>query len=735
MVNQTNEAQTVTFTVKPTYANNNVSCTGDSITFTVTVNPQVVMDAVDNQVLCSGEMTSVSFGTSLTDGTMTYNWTRDNDNVTGIDVAGTGDISSTLVNQTNMVQTVTFTVTPSYENNGHNCTGNSTTFMVTVYPQVVMNRVDNQLVCSGSEMSEVRFGTSLTGGTMTYSWTRDNDNVTGIDAAGEGNIAAAILVNQTNAAQTVTFTVKPTYMNNNASCTGDSITFTVTVNPQVVMDEVDAQVLCSGEAMDGVNFSTAITDGSMTYSWTRDNDNVTGIDAAGEGNIAAATLVNQTNEAQTVTFTVKPTYANNNVSCTGDSITFTVTVNPQVVMDEVADQVVCSGSEMAGVNFSTSITDGTMTYSWTRDNDNVTGIDTAGEGNIAAATLVNQTSEVQTVTFTVTLSYTNNNISCEGTSTFTVTVNPVYEQSENENICDNELPYTWRDKVFEEGTVTGDYVFQSTSVNGCDSVVTLHLTVNHSSTGIDEQVACDSFRWINDSIYYESTTTPVYTIHAGNAEGCDSIVTLHLTVNHSSEGDTSAVACGSFDWYEYIGLTESGNYPHVFTNGNAAGCDSTVTLHLTVNPTYNIPVTDTIYDSDLPYHYVNGQIDTTFETGTPAHSTHAFNLSTEAGCDSVVTLALTVLPCDTNGIIGYETSDIKVYPNPTNSVVNVQLSTSTSILKPEIQLFDIYGQRLQVVIVTGEITQINLEHYATGVYLLKVVDGDNVVAIHKVVRR
>ena len=738
LVNQTNEAQTVTFTVKPTYTNNDVSCTGDSITFTVTVNPQVVMNSVDNQLVCSGsEMEAVTFGTTLTGGMMTYSWTRDNTtNVTGIATAGTGDIAATLVNQTNAVQTVNFTVTPSYENNGRSCEGEAITFTVTVNPQVVMNRVDNQLVCSGSEMEAVTFGTTLTGGAMTYRWTRDNDNVTGIAAAGEGNISATTLSNQTNEAQTVTFTVKPTYTNNNnnVSCTGDSITFTVTVYPQVVMNEVADQIICSGE-MTSVSFGTTLTDGTMTYNWTRDNNNVTGIAAADTGNIAA-TLVNQMNEAQTVTFIVQPVYTNGGVGCLGAVDTFTVTVNPQVVMNEVADQVLCQGEEMASVAFSSTITDGNITYSWNRDNTtNVTGIEASGEGDIPTSLLVNQTSESQTVTFTVTPVYTNNGIPCEGSSTFTVTVNPVYDQDESENICDNDLPYTWRDTIFDEETVSGDYVFHSTSVNGCDSVVTLHLTVNHSSTGIDERVACDSFRWINDSIYYESTTMPVYTIRAGNAEGCDSIVTLHLTVNHSSEGDTSAVACGSFDWYEHIGLTESGDYSHVFTNGNANGCDSTVTLHLTVNPTYDVQVEDTIYDSDLPYHYVNGQIDTTFEAGTPAHSTHSFTLSTVNGCDSTVTLTLTVLPCDTIGIIGYEVSDIKVYPNPTSSTINVQLPTATSSMKPEIQLFDIYGQRLQVVTVTGEITKIDLGHYATGVYLLKVVNGDDVIAIRKVIRR
>ena len=734
LVNTTNEAQTMTFTVTPTYSNYGLDCVGGSTTFTVTVNPHVVMNEVANQVVCSeSEMAAVHFGTTLTDGTMSYSWTRDNDNVTGIAASGNGDIPATvLINQMNETQTVTFTVTPTYSNNGVDCVGESITFMVTVTPQVVMNTVDNQELCSGGQTMAVSFSTTITDGNMSYSWTRDNDNIAGFETSGMGNIPAATLVNTTNEAQTVTFTVTPTYSNYGLDCVGESTTFTVTVNPQVVMNEVSNQQLCDGGQLE-VTFGTVLTDGTTDYDWTCTNtENVTGLTPSGTGDIAA-TVGNTTNEAQTVTFTVTPRYTNHGLSCNGDEHTFTVTVNPQVVMNEVDNQVICSGSEMAAVTFGTTLTDGTVSYSWIRDNDNVTGIAASGDGDISAATLTNLTGEVQTVTFTVTPTYTNNGISCTGLSTFTVTVNPVYEQSESEIICDNDLPYTWRDIVFDEGTVTDDYVFSKTSANGCDSVVTLHLTVNHSSTGIDEQVACDSFRWINDSIYYESTTTPVYTIHAGNAEGCDSIVTLHLTVNHSSEGDTSAIACGSFDWYEYAGLNESGDYPHVFTNGNAEGCDSTVTLHLTVNPIYNISVVDTIYDTDLPFHYVIGQIDTTFDVGTPAHSTHPFTLSTVDGCDSVVTLTLTVLPCD--GVVEYESSDIKVYPNPTNSVINVQLMTATSSLRPEIQLYDVYGQRLKVVVVTGEITQINLEHYATGVYFLKVVDGDNVIAIRKVVRR
>ncbi|MDE7374268.1 MAG: hypothetical protein K2M86_02920, partial [Odoribacter sp.] len=49
----------------------------------------------------------------------------------------------------------------------------------------------------------------------------------------------------------------------------------------------------------------------------------------------------------------------------------------------------------------------------------------------------------------------------------------------SENICKEELPYTWRDTTFQEGTVTGEYRIRRTNpTNGCDSIFCLNLTVD-----------------------------------------------------------------------------------------------------------------------------------------------------------------------------------------------------------------------------------------------------------------
>ena len=91
--------------------------------------------------------------------------------------------------------------------------------------------------------------------------------------------------------------------------------------------------------------------------------------------------------------------------------------------------------------------------------------------------------------------------------------------------------YEWNNEVL---TQSGTYTHEYTDLNGCPQVDTLHLTVNHSTTGTDTQVACGSFTWIDGVTYTESTTAPTYTLT--NAQGCDSVVTLHLTINNPTNG-------------------------------------------------------------------------------------------------------------------------------------------------------------------------------------------------------
>ena len=116
---------------------------------------------------------------------------------------------------------------------------------------------------------------------------------------------------------------------------------------------------------------------------------------------------------------------------------------------------------------------------------------------------------------------------------------------------------------------------------GCDSIVTLTLVVNKVTYGTTTATICESelpYTWYEHTLTEAGTATTTLV----NAAGCDSIVTLTLVVNEATYGDTTAIVCATklpYTWYEHT-LTETGTATHTLVN--AAGCDSIVTLHLTV---------------------------------------------------------------------------------------------------------------------------------------------------------
>ncbi len=104
------------------------------------------------------------------------------------------------------------------------------------------------------------------------------------------------------------------------------------------------------------------------------------------------------------------------------------------------------------------------------------------------------------------------------------------------------------------------------------------LAVPHTcAPTYDEQfeTACDSLLWHEEwrkaSGDYEYVTK--------NADGCDSIITLHLTIHHATKGDTAVTACKTFVWH---GTTYTQSAEPTITLTNSHGCDSIVTLHLTI---------------------------------------------------------------------------------------------------------------------------------------------------------
>ncbi|MBQ3735201.1 MAG: right-handed parallel beta-helix repeat-containing protein, partial [Bacteroidales bacterium] len=222
-----------------------------------------------------------------------------------------------------------------------------------------------------------------------------------------------------------------------------------------------------------------------------------------------------------------------------------------------------------------------------------------------------------------TATYTlTNAVGCDSVVTLNLTIFPADSADFAETVCGS---YEWNGETF---TTSGDYTRTFTNANGCDSIVTLHLTVNQPNTGVDVQTACGSYTWIDGITYTESNNTATYTL--ANAAGCDSVVTLNLTINQPTTGTDAQTACGSYTWIDGITYTESNNTA-TYTLTNAAGCDSIVTLNLTIFPADSADFAETACDS---FEW-NGE---TFTSSGDFTRT----LTNASGCDSVVTLHLTI---------------------------------------------------------------------------------------------
>ncbi|MGX8712203.1 MAG: fibronectin type III domain-containing protein [bacterium] len=226
------------------------------------------------------------------------------------------------------------------------------------------------------------------------------------------------------------------------------------------------------------------------------------------------------------------------------------------------------------------------------------------------------------------LTYTESGTYFLGDDTLILTVNYSTSSIDEQTACSQ---YLWHGAVYTEST--DDAVFSGSTAAGCDSTVTLHLTITGASTGIDEQTACDSYTWIDGLTYTENNNTATYTLTEADQNGCDSVVTLNLTINRSTTGDTAAVACDQFTWYGQTYTATPAVAPtHVFTN--AAGCDSTVTLNLTINNSSTGVDEQTACNE---YTWIDGETYTEVPAEAPT-----FTLTNAAGCDSVVTLNLTL---------------------------------------------------------------------------------------------
>lgn len=233
-----------------------------------------------------------------------------------------------------------------------------------------------------------------------------------------------------------------------------------------------------------------------------------------------------------------------------------------------------------------------------------------------------------------------------------------------------------------------------------------------ATTGSLDTTVCSSFTGPSGKTY---TSTGKYMERLVNHNGCDSIITINLTIGRK-ENSITKVECGSFvlNGQRY---DSSGTYDQILTAEN--GCDSILTIHLTINKVNTDVVqngnTLTAQASNAQYQWVNCASDEII-LGENRQSFTA-EKDGEYACQITQNFCTEQSSCfnlTPSNVLEPTKGTVNLFPNP--STGNAHLSLHQ---KQQITLLNAYGQVVWSKTLEGGEHHLSLTELPTGIYYFK----------------
>lgn len=286
-------------------------------------------------------------------------------------------------------------------------------------------------------------------------------------------------------------------------------------------------------------------------------------------------------------------------------------------------------------------------------------------------------------TYVVSLTVRDTATMADSTTTQTIHVSGITHSTISPTVCDSYTSPSG--KVF---TQSGMYLDTILNHWNCDSIITINLTVKYSTTSVDTHTVCDGpFTWIDGNTYTTSNNTATHTIP--NAVGCDSVITLNLTVNPLP--DVTVLQQGE----NLLASQEGATYQWLNCDNGMATIDGATERYFVATEIGNYAVEVTL----------DGCVDT-------------------SACYSVTEVGIIETTFD---------SEILLYPNPTDGVVRIDLGERLA------------GFSLSVCDITGRVVmqrsyrdvqsfELNLDDVQSGVYLVRIDSGSRKATL-RVIKR
>jgi gliding motility-associated-like protein len=184
---------------------------------------------------------------------------------------------------------------------------------------------------------------------------------------------------------------------------------------------------------------------------------------------------------------------------------------------------------------------------------------------------------------------------------------------------------------------TATYIEEGASFLGCDSIINVNVLFQDVAIGVLDSVICDGMPvMVGNEIFDENRTMDDVLIPSGSVAGCDSLVMVSLTYAMPSAETIIGDVCSGDAPIDVNGTFYGPNLlSGIETLLNAAGCDSTITIDLTLVPAI-MTLRDDRVCSDFSEVIGSNTYDINLQSGIE-------ELTTASGCDSIINVNLTFL--------------------------------------------------------------------------------------------
>lgn len=341
--------------------------------------------------------------------------------------------------------------------------------------------------------------------------------------------------------------------------------------------------------------------------------------------------------------------------------------------------------------------------------------------------------------------------------------------------------YVWTggvtDNVPYTPASTDTYTVNGTDIFGCSNTATITVTVNTPPTVTANATAttlcagdpvtltgsgASSYTWtasVTDNVPFNPTATDTYTVTGTDANGCTNTDMITVTVNAlpavaanttaaavcdgspvtlSGSGATSYVWTGGVtDNVAFVPVTTD-TYTVTGTDGN--GCSNTASVSVTVNSLPTVTVTlpmDTACQTAGTFT-LGGESPAGGTWSGPGVSGNTFDPMTSGlgtigvdytytdvnGCTAMATDSIWVGLC--TDIATYADNNVvAVYPNPNNGQFTLQLA-AVPANTVNVEIMNELGQVVNTFTMTATQHDVNMNTFESGVYFVRVINGDAV---------